>query len=166
MRTTDFAPYRRATVGFDRLFDFLESGARGDAAQDNYPPFDIERLGDNRFRITLAVAGFGPADLDITSHQNMLIIQGRRAPSDADKQRQFVHLGIATRAFERRFELADFVRVDNADLKEGLLVIDLVREVPEAMKPRKINLARGKSEPVQIEGSNENEKRSGEQAAA
>lgn len=158
MRTTDFTPYRRATVGFDRLFDFLESGARGDAAQDNYPPFDIERMGDDRFRITLAVAGFGPSDLDITSHQNLLTIQGRKAERDADKERNFVHLGIANRAFERRFELADFVRVDGADLKDGLLVIDLVREVPEAMKPRKINLATGRVEPVQIEGSNENEK--------
>ena len=163
MRTTDFAPYRRATVGFDRLFDFLESGARTEQA-DNYPPFDIERLGDDRFRITVAVAGFGPSDLDITSHQNMLTIQGRKATSDADKQRKFVHLGIANRAFERKFELADFVRVDNADLKDGLLVIELIREVPEAMKPRKINLATGKSEPVQIEGSNENE--AGDRAAA
>ena len=164
MRATDFAPYRRATVGFDRLFDFLESGARGEQT-DNYPPFDIERLGEDRFRITLAVAGFGPGDLDITSHQNMLIIQGRKGERDADRQRQFVHLGIATRAFERRFELADFVRVDNADLRDGLLVIELVREVPEAMKPRKINLATGKVEPVQIEGSNENEA-AGDRAAA
>ena len=137
MRTTDFTPYRRATVGFDRLFDFLESGTRPD---DNYPPFDIERLSGDRFRVTLAVAGFGAGDLDITSHQNMLIIKGGKAERDADKQRQFVHLGIATRAFERRFELADFVRVDGADLKDGLLTIDLVREVPEAMKPRKIEL--------------------------
>ena len=157
MRTTDFTPYRRATVGFDRLFDFLESGSRGETA-DNYPPFDIERMGADRFRITLAVAGFGNDDLDITSHQNMLVIKGRKAEREEDKGRQFVHLGIATRAFERRFELADFVRVEGADLKDGLLTIELVREVPEAMKPRKINLATGKSEPVQIEGSNENEK--------
>lgn len=164
MRTTDFTPYRRATVGFDRLFDFLESGSRGEPA-DNYPPFDIERMGADRFRITLAVAGFGNDDLDITSHQNMLVIKGRKAEREEDKGRQFVHLGIATRAFERRFELADFVRVEGADLKDGLLTIELVREVPEAMKPRKINLATGKSEPVQIEGSNENDK-AGEQAAA
>ena len=165
MRTTDFTPYRRATVGFDRLFDFLESGTRGET--DNYPPFDIERMGEDRFRITLAVAGFGPSDLDITSHQNMLIIKGQKAERDEDRSRKFVHLGIATRAFERRFELADFVRVEGADLKDGLLAIDLVREVPEAMKPRKINLATGKTEPVQIEGeaSNQNE-RAGDQAAA
>jgi len=164
MRTTDFTPYRRATVGFDRLFDFLESGSRGETA-DNYPPFDIERMGADRFRITLAVAGFGNDDLDITSHQNLLAIKGRKAEREEDKGRQFVHLGIATRAFERRFELADFVRVEGADLKDGLLTIELVREVPEAMKPRKINLATGKSEPVQIEGSNENEA-GGNRAAA
>ena len=163
MRTTDFTPYRRATVGFDRLFDCLESGARGDQA-DNYPPFDIERLGNDRFRITLAVAGFKPDEIDITSHQNLLSIQGRKAEREEDKARQFVHLGIATRAFERKFELADFVRVENADLKDGLLAIELVREVPEAMKPRKINLSTGKSEPVQIEGAgNENQP---QQAAA
>ena len=161
MRVTDFTPYRRSTVGFDRLFDFLESGTR---TEDNYPPFDIERLGGDRFRVTLAVAGFAPGDLDITSHQNMLIIKGSKGERDADKQRQYVHLGIATRAFERRFELADFVRVEGADLKDGLLTIDLVREVPEAMKPRKINLATGEAEPVQIEGSNENAP--SEQAAA
>ena len=163
MRVTDFTPYRRSTVGFDRLFDFLESGTRPDA--DNYPPFDIERMGSDRFRVTLAVAGFRPEDLDITSHQNMLIIKGRKAEREEDKGRSYVHLGIATRAFERRFELADFVRVEGADIKDGLLTIALVREVPESMKHRKINLATGKAEPVQIEGSNENAP-AGEQAAA
>lgn len=164
MRTLDFTPYRRATVGFDRLFDFLESGARGDA-QENYPPFDIERLGADRFRITLAVAGFAEDDLDITSHQNMLVIKGRKAERDEDKQRRFVHLGIANRAFERRFELADFVRVEGAGLKDGLLTVELAREVPEALKPRKINLATGRSEPVWIEGSNENQARADQVAA-
>ena len=153
MRTTDFTPYRRATVGFDRLFDFLESGTRPD---DNYPPFDIERLGGDRFRVTLAVAGFSAEDFDITSHQNMLIIKGRKTERAGDDQRRFVHLGIATRAFERRFELADFVRVEGADLKDGLLTIDLVREVPEAMKPRRIELGGGRPQPAAIAGSNEN----------
>jgi molecular chaperone IbpA len=139
MAAMDFTPYRRATVGFDRLFDFLEAGQRIQG-QDNYPPFDIERIGADRFEITLAVAGFRPDEIDITSHQNLLAISGRKAEREEDKGRQFVHLGIATRSFERKFELADFVRVENADLKDGLLRIELVREVPEAMKPRKIKL--------------------------
>ena len=139
MAAMDFTPYRRATVGFDRLFDFLEAGQRG-MGQDNYPPFDIERIGADRFAITLAVAGFRPDEIDITSHQNLLTISGRKAEREEEKGRQFVHLGIATRSFERKFELADFVRVENADLKDGLLRIELVREVPEAMKPRKIKL--------------------------
>ncbi len=135
MRGLDFSPYRRSTVGFDRLFDFLENASR--AEQDNYPPFDIEKLSDDSYRITLAVAGFKREDLDITAHQNMLVISGRRGESRS-RDGNFLHVGIATRAFERRFELADFVRVDNADLADGMLVIDLVREVPEAMKPKKI----------------------------
>ncbi|HYD24245.1 MAG TPA: Hsp20 family protein [Croceibacterium sp.] len=135
MNRFDFTPYRRSTVGFDRLFDLLENQARGNAG-DNYPPFNIERRGDDAYRVTLAVAGFRPEDLDITAHQNLLVIQGRRREETADGE--MVHVGIANRGFERRFELADFVRVDNADLADGLLVIDLVREVPEAMKPKKI----------------------------
>jgi len=132
----DLSPYRRSTVGFDRLFDFLESDGRADAA-DNYPPYDIEKLGDDSYRITLAVAGFSAADIDITARQNMLVVTGRKAEARA-RDGSFVHMGIATRAFERRFELADFVRVESADMKDGLLSIDLLREIPEAMKPRKI----------------------------
>ncbi len=135
MNRFDFTPYRRSTVGFDRLFDLLESQARGNSG-DNYPPFNIERRGADAYRITLAVAGFRPDDLDITAHQNLLVIQGRKR-EDAPEG-EMVHVGIANRGFERRFELADFVRVENADLADGLLVIDLVREVPEAMKPKKI----------------------------
>ncbi|TXC63551.1 Hsp20 family protein [Sphingosinicella ginsenosidimutans] len=135
MRGFDLSPYRRATVGFDRLFDFLENANR--AEQDNFPPFDIEKLGDDSYRITLAVAGFKPDELEITAQQNMLVIAGRKAES-RNRDGNFLHVGIATRAFERRFELADFVRVTGADLADGLLAIDLVREVPEAMKPRKI----------------------------
>lgn len=137
MNRFDFTPYRRSTVGFDRLFDLLENAARGNAG-DNYPPFNIERRGEDAYRITLAVAGFKPADIDITAQQNMLVIQGRKAEEQA--QGQFLHVGIAQRGFERRFELADFVRVERANLEDGLLVIDLVREVPEAMKPRKIEV--------------------------
>ena len=131
----DFSPYRRSMVGFDRLFDMLESQSRLNAG-DNYPPFNIERRGDDAYRITLAVAGFKPADIDITAQQNLMIVQGRKG-EDAQPG-QYLHVGIAQRGFERRFELADYVRVDAANLEDGLLIIDLVREVPEAMKPKKI----------------------------
>ena len=103
---------------------------------DNYPPYNVERRGDDAYRITLAIAGFRPEDLDITAHQNLLVIQGRKREDSPEGE--MLHVGIANRGFERRFELADFVRVERADLADGLLVIDLVREVPEAMKPRKI----------------------------
>ena len=135
MNRFDFTPYRRSTVGFDRLFDLLESQVRNSAG-DNYPPFNIERRGEDSYRITLAVAGFREEDLDITAHQNLLVIQGRKRDETVDGE--MLHVGIANRGFERRFELADFVRVDHADLADGLLVIDLVREVPEAMKPKKV----------------------------
>jgi molecular chaperone IbpA len=137
MRGYDFSPYRRSTVGFDRLFDFLESAGR--AEQDNFPPFDIERLGDDSYRITLAVAGFKRDEIEIVAHQNMLTITGRRG-DDRAREGNYLHMGIATRAFERRFELADFVRVTGAELSDGLLRIDLAREVPEAMKSRKIDI--------------------------
>jgi molecular chaperone IbpA len=148
MRGYDFTPYRRSTVGFDRLFDFLESANR--AEQDNYPPFDIERLGDDSYRITLAVAGFKREEIEIVAHQNVLTITGRRA-EDRNRDGNYLHMGIATRAFERRFELADFVRVTGADLADGLLRIDLAREVPEAMKPRRIDI--GGAAPATIEGA-------------
>ena len=148
MRNYDFTPYRRSTVGFDRLFDFLESASR--AEQDNYPPFDIERLGDDSYRITLAVAGFKREEIEIVAHQNVLTITGRRA-EDRNKDGNFLHMGIANRAFERRFELADFVRVTGAELADGLLRIALQREIPEAMKPRKIDI--GGARPETIEGS-------------
>lgn len=136
MSRTDFTPYRRTTVGFDRLFDLLEGQVRNNAG-DNYPPFNIERRGEDNYRITLAVAGFRPQDLDITAQQNLLVIQGKKR-DDEETAGQMLHVGIANRGFERRFELADYVRVENADLQDGLLVIDLLREVPEAMKPKKI----------------------------
>ena len=142
MRGLDFSPYRRSTVGFDRLFDFLENSSR--AEQDNYPPFDIEKLSDDSYRITLAVAGFKREDIEITAQQNMLIITGRRAETRS-RDGNFLHVGIATRAFERRFELADFVNVTSAELRDGLLVIELVREIPDAMKPRRIDINSGES---------------------
>ncbi len=135
MNRFDFAPYRRSTVGFDRLFDLLENQARQNSG-DNYPPFNIERRGEDAYRITLAVAGFKPEELDITAQQNLLTVKGQKL-EDTSKG-DFLHIGIANRGFERRFELADFVRVENADLADGLLAIDLVREIPEAMKPKKI----------------------------
>ena len=136
MSRFDFTPYRRSTVGFDRLFDLLENQARSNAG-DNYPPFNIERRGDDEYRITLAVAGFRPHDIDITAQQNLLTVQGKKREDDGEAG-QMLHVGIANRGFERRFELADYVRVASADLADGLLIIDLVREVPEAMKPKKI----------------------------
>ena len=148
MRNYDFTPYRRSTVGFDRLFDFLESASR--AEQDNYPPFDIEKLGDDSYRITLAVAGFKREEIEIVAHQNVLTITGRRA-EDRNKDGNFLHMGIANRAFERRFELADFVQVSGAELADGLLRIALQREIPEAMKPRTIDI--GGVQSATIEGA-------------
>ncbi len=154
MRGLDFSPYRRSTVGFDRLFDFLENASR--AEQDNYPPFDIEKLSDDSYRITLAVAGFKREDIDITAQQNMLVITGRRS-ENRNRDGNFLHIGIATRAFERRFELADFVRVTGAELRDGLLSIELVREIPEAMKPRKIDIGAGESQTLQADSAEQRE---------
>jgi molecular chaperone IbpA len=135
----DFAPYRRSTVGFDRLFDMLESSAGGQNGE-NYPPFDLIRAGDNEYRIDLAVAGFKPEEIDITAHQNVLIVSGRKKDEAGEHGSNYIYRGIATRSFERRFALADHVQVRDADLRDGLLSIDLVREIPEAMKPRKISI--------------------------
>ena len=142
MNRFDFTPYRRTMVGFDRLFDLLESQNRLNSG-DNYPPFNIERRSEESYRITLAVAGFKPSDVEITAQQNLLVIQGRKG--EEPQGGQFLHVGIAQRGFERRFELADYVRVESADLEDGLLIIDLVREVPEAMKPKKIPVGTQKS---------------------
>ena len=139
----DFAPYRRSTVGFDRLFDMLESSSLGQT-QENYPPFDLIKLGDNEYRIELAVAGFKPAEIDITAQQNVLIVTGRKndeRPQEGGSD--YIYRGIANRSFERRFALADHIQVRGADLKDGLLSVELVREIPEAMKPRKINIGSG-----------------------
>lgn len=139
MRTNfDFTPFRRSTVGFDRLFDLLENATRLETP-DSYPPFDLERSGEDQYRITMAVAGFGRDELDINVKEGVLTVSGRKAEGK-DGERQFLHRGIGQRAFERRFQLADFVQVKGADLKDGLLTIELVREVPEAMKPRKIEI--------------------------
>ena len=140
MRTAfDFAPFRRSTVGFDRLFDMLENSTLGQG-QENYPPFDLIKLGENDYRIELAVAGFKPDEIDITAQQNVLLVSGRKKDETDEKSNDYIYRGIATRSFERRFALADHIQVRGADLKDGLLAIELKREIPEAMKPKKINI--------------------------
>ena len=140
----DFSPFRRSAVGFDRLFDMLENSTLGQP-QENYPPFDLIKAGDNEYRIELAVAGFKPDEIDITSQQNQLIVSGRKSEESEQKGNDYIYRGIATRSFERRFALADHIQVKGADLRDGLLAIELVREIPEAMKPKKINI--GGSQP-------------------
>ena len=140
----DFTPFRRSAVGFDRLFDMLESSAAG-ANGENYPPFDLIKVDDNRYRIEIAVAGFRRDEVEITSHQNVLIIRGQKSE---DNGSNYVHRGIATRSFERRFALADHIQVTGADLADGMLRLDLVREIPEAMKPRKIEIGGGAGQPA------------------
>jgi molecular chaperone IbpA len=160
MRTNfDFAPFRRSSIGFDRLFDLLENSGQG---AENYPPFDLERLDEDSYRITLAVAGFRPNEIEITAQQNQLLVAGRKGEDDRG---QYIHRGIATRAFERRFALGDYVQVRNADLRDGLLSIELVREIPEAMKPRKVEIGGGSGQST-IEGQrSENDNKSDAQAA-
>ena len=140
----DFAPYRRSTVGFDRLFDMLENSSLGQS-QENYPPFDLIKTGENEYRIELAVAGFKPNELDITAQQNVLVVSGRKSEESEQKGDDYIYRGIANRSFERRFALADHIQVTGADMRDGLLVVELVREIPEAMKPKKINIGSGAS---------------------
>ena len=143
MRTAfDLTPYRQSTVGFDRLFDALESGLRSES-QDGYPPFDIVRTGDDSYRITLAVAGFSSDEIEIIAQQNQLVISGEKAEK-VDDGLEIIHRGIATRAFERRFQLADFVEVKDASYENGMLTVLLERVVPEAMKPRKIEIGKNR----------------------
>ena len=141
MRQFDLTPYRRSAIGFDRLFDMLEASAR-QANPDNYPPFNLERLADDHYRITLAIAGFARDEVEIVAQQNLLLVKGKKDDQAANAG-AYLHLGIANRSFERRFELADFVRVEDARLNDGLLTIDLVREVPEAIKPKTIAIKTG-----------------------
>jgi molecular chaperone IbpA len=147
----DFAPFRRSTVGFDRLFDMLENSNVGQG-QENYPPFDLIKKGENDYCIELAVAGFKPEELDITAQQNVLIVSGRKRDEDEQKGNNYVYRGIATRSFERRFALADHIQVRGADIKDGLLSIELKREIPEAMKPKKINIGASSPKHDQIGG--------------
>jgi molecular chaperone IbpA len=134
MRTFDFAPLYRSTVGFDRLFDMLDATA----ARPDWPPYDIERKGENAYLITLAVAGFGPDEIEVTQHGNTLLVSGQKAAPDSG--REMLHQGIAARSFRLTFNLADHVKVLRADLQNGLLAVDLAREVPEQLKPRRIQI--------------------------
>lgn len=138
MRTFDLSPLFRTTVGFDRLNQMLDSATRLEEAP-SYPPYNIERLDEDSYRVSMAVAGFSPDDLDVTAHDGVLLVTGRI--DEKDDSRKYLHRGIASRAFERRFQLADHIKVAGADLLNGLLHIDLVREVPEALKPRKIAIS-------------------------
>ena len=133
MRNYDLSPLYRSTVGFDRLFDLAETAQR--ATEDHYPPYNIERIGDDSYQISLAVAGFSPEEISITAEQNVVTIEGNRSEKI---EREYLYRGISTRAFKRQFNLADYVQVKNASFDNGLLKIELVREIPEAMKPRRI----------------------------
>ena len=144
MRSYDFAPLWRSTIGFDRLFDLAETAQR--AGEDNYPPYNIERLADDRYQIALAVAGFAPDEVSVTAEQNVVTIEG----SKSDKtEREYIYRGISARPFRRQFNLADYVQVKSAAFDNGLLKIELVREVPEAMKPRRIPIGGVPSAKVQ-----------------
>ena len=138
MRTFDFSPLYRSTVGFDSVTRLLESALRADEGQNSYPPYNIEKTGENAYRITMAVAGFGENDITITAQDNSLVVTGKIAKTEEEKK--FLHRGIAGRAFERRFELAEHIRVSGASLVNGLLHVDLVKEVPEAKKPRTVKI--------------------------
>jgi molecular chaperone IbpA len=138
MRTTyDFAPLWRSTIGFDRFLDLVDA-AQQSGNDDNYPPCNVERLGEDRYQILLALAGFSPDDVAVTAEQNVLTVEGRKAEK---QQREFLHQGISSRPFRRQFNLADYVQVKAASFDNGLLRIELVRELPEAMKPRRISIA-------------------------
>ncbi|HBM61459.1 Hsp20 family protein [Salipiger marinus] len=140
MRHFDLAPLYRATVGFDQIADLMDRVLASDVAQPSYPPYNIEKTADDAYRISIAVAGFAEADLSVEVKEHALVVSARK--SEADEGRSFLHRGIATRAFERRFTLADHVRVTGASHENGMLHIDLKREIPEALKPRRIAIAR------------------------
>jgi molecular chaperone IbpA len=153
MRTFDLTPLYRSTVGFDRLANMLDSVTRNDGSQNGYPPYNIEKTGEDAYRITVAVAGFTDAELTIEAKDGQLVVSGRKTEEDEANSPVYLHRGIATRAFEKRFQLADHVRATGATTESGLLHIDLIREVPEALKPRSIKIeTRGKASAPAIEG--------------
>jgi len=149
MTTFDFAPLYRNSVGFDRLASMLSSASRQEQG-NSYPPYNIRTLGEDHYQITMAVAGFSEEDLDITTEQNRLVVTGERK-NEAEKDGEYLHRGIATRAFERRFNLADHVKVVSASLENGLLHIGLERELPEAMKPRTIKIGKAEARLIDVE---------------
>jgi molecular chaperone IbpA len=136
MRTYDFSPLWRSTIGFDRLFDLVETAQRSN--EDNYPPYNIERIGEDRYQISLALAGFSPGEISVTAEQNAVIVEGKKA---GQAEGEYLYQGISARPFKRQFNLADYVQVRGAAFEDGLLKIELVREIPEAMKPRRIAIA-------------------------
>ena len=140
MNGFDFSPLFRSTIGFDRLTRLMDTASQVDSGSP-YPPYNIEATGEDAYRLTMAVAGFGADDLEITAKESALVVTGKAQKDEEGKQ--YLHRGIARRAFERRFQLADHIRVAGASLDNGLLHVDLVREVPEALKPRKIEIASG-----------------------
>ena len=150
MRHVDFSPLYRSTVGFDRLFSMLDTLAQPESAQ-TYPPYNIERTGEDAYRITMAVAGFGENEISIEAHRNVLTVKGEKSEETANDGAELLYRGIASRAFERRFQLADHVEVSGATLKNGLLHVDLKRNVPEEMKPRKIAIGSAPAKSKQIE---------------
>ena len=143
MRSFDFAPLHRATIGFDQIADLMDRALSTDVAQPSYPPYNIEKTAAEAYRISIAVAGFSEEDLSVEVKENALVVSAKK--SDDDSDRTYLHRGIATRAFERRFTLADHVRVTGASHSDGMLHIDLHREVPEALKPRRIEIASTKA---------------------
>lgn len=145
MRHFDFAPLYRSTVGFDRLVQLLDKV--GGADEPGYPPYNIERLSENSYRITMAVAGFSEDEIDVEVKEANLLVKAQKANSTGKEETEFLHRGIATRSFERRFQLADHVEVVGADLKDGLLHIELERNLPERMKPRTIKIGNGSDQP-------------------
>ena len=155
MRTFDLAPLYRATVGFDRVADLMDRVLSADVAQPGYPPYNIEKTAENGYRISVAVAGFTGDELSVEVRDNTLVVTARKTREDAE--RSYLHRGIATRAFERRFALADHVRVTGATHVDGMLHIELVREVPEMLKPRRIEIASGTSTPTAIDAKAINE---------
>jgi molecular chaperone IbpA len=152
MTTFDFSPLYRTSVGFDRLASLMSTASRQDQG-NSYPPYNIRTTGENNYQITMAVAGFSEADIDITTELNRLLVTGNRA--EEDEKGEYLHRGIATRSFERRFNLADHVRVISANLENGLLHINLEREIPEAMKPRTIEIEKPAARLLDIENTSE-----------
>lgn len=149
MRPTDLSPLYRATVGFDRIADLMERVLRTDPSPQTYPPYNIEKLDENTYRISIAVAGFAESELSVELREPELVISGRKAEGEAEENRTYLHRGIATRAFERRFHLADHLRVTGATHRDGMLHIDLVRHVPEALKPRRIAIESAQSQVIE-----------------